>query len=158
MRACNQVEVQAFAGSTMVTIDNKKCTPVMVRVAAPPPPAQRTPVDVVAVLNTSKSMDGMRAQMKEAMKAVIEKLDSKDRLSLVTLEEEHTAGMELVYMEESVRRTAVQKIETMTDRIWSAECSVTETVLHKVSAQVHTHDIATYLSNMKINLCLKLTF
>jgi hypothetical protein len=29
---------------------------------------------------------------------------------LVVLEEEHTAGMDLVYMEESVRRTSVQTI------------------------------------------------
>ncbi|KAL1534258.1 E3 ubiquitin-protein ligase WAV3-like isoform X2 [Salvia divinorum] len=62
---------------------------VVVKVRAPPPPcvpgaAKRAPIDLVAVLDVSASMTGLKLEMlKRAMRLVIASLGSTDRLSIM---------------------------------------------------------------------------
>jgi hypothetical protein len=59
------VKVEAMRGCSEVDVEEKKCTPVLVRVTAAPRPRLRTAVDVVAVLDVRSSMKGKMVDMSQ---------------------------------------------------------------------------------------------
>ncbi|TVU17467.1 hypothetical protein EJB05_33505, partial [Eragrostis curvula] len=98
---------------------------VLLRVEAPPPAAHRAPVDIVAVLDVSGSMNDPEKQpsklglVKAAAKFMVAKLDDGDRLSIVAfndrpVKELSSAG--LLYMSRDGRRNAMNVIDKLDAR------------------------------------------
>lgn len=100
---------------------------VLVRVEAPPEASRRSPVDLVAVLDVSSSMNTRAAPsdessrldlLKRAMKFIIGKLDSGDRLAIVAfndqLVEEYGTG--LLDMSSDGRRDVRRRVDELTAR------------------------------------------
>lgn len=98
---------------------------VLVRVEAPPAAGRRAPVDLVAVLDVSSSMNvpatpsGKSSRLdllKRAMKFIIKKLDSGDRLAIVAFNDHIVAeyGTGLLDMSCDGRRDARRRVEELT--------------------------------------------
>jgi hypothetical protein len=104
------VKVEAMRGCSEVDVEEKKCTPVLVRVTAAPRPRLRTAVDVVAVLDVSSSMKGKMVEMKEAMQVVIDNLGPDNKLSLVLFDDKHRSMMDLTHMTRDGRLQATRVI------------------------------------------------
>ncbi|CAL4992515.1 unnamed protein product [Urochloa decumbens] len=109
------VKVEAFKGRRiLVPEDSKEYTPVLVQVTAASR-AQGTAVDVVAVLDISRSMKGEKMeQMKVAMQVVINNLGSKNRLSLVLFNDKvHRPAMRLREMDKAGRDAAMKVVNDL---------------------------------------------
>lgn len=100
---------------------------VLVRVEAPPEASRRSPVDLVAVLDISSSMNTRAAPsdessrldlLKRAMKFIIGKLDSGDRLAIVAFNNQivEEYGTRLLDMSSGGRRDVRRRVDELTAR------------------------------------------
>jgi hypothetical protein len=118
------VKVEAMRGCSEVDVEEKKCTPVLVRVTAAPRPRLRTAVDVVAVLDVSSSMKGKMVEMKEAMQVVIDNLGPDNKLSLVLFDDKHRSVMDLTHMTRDGRLQATRVIGNWFSTVTTARDSL----------------------------------
>ncbi|KAK4748874.1 hypothetical protein SAY87_015460 [Trapa incisa] len=117
--ARNSVEVSLLPDVAVVSV-NKSCGTyaVVLKVKAPPAPATsspaRAPVDLVAVLDVSASMDGDKLHvMKRAMRLVISSLTDTDRLSIVAFSATSKRLLPLRRMNGNGRRSARRIVEAI---------------------------------------------
>uniref|UniRef100_A0A0D9WCD7 VWFA domain-containing protein n=1 Tax=Leersia perrieri TaxID=77586 RepID=A0A0D9WCD7_9ORYZ len=98
----SEVKVHVFPETKAIERAGKKSFPVLVQVTAPSKPSAEdiAGVDVVALLDTSKSMDrdNRLVHLKEAMKCVIKMLGDNDRLAIVEFNAKAEIRMDLTKM------------------------------------------------------------
>ncbi|KAM0880242.1 hypothetical protein ACQ4PT_033703 [Festuca glaucescens] len=107
------VKLRAFTGSEAIQYaDTRSDFPVLVQVTAPPwrhaEEMPRAGMDIVAVFDMSSCY---LSDYQEAMKAVINKLSSNDRLSFVLAGTHKRRLMELTFMSDKGRAVALLKIK-----------------------------------------------
>ncbi|KAG2696041.1 hypothetical protein I3760_07G040300 [Carya illinoinensis] len=113
------VEVRLLPDAAVVAIGKSYETyAVVLKVKAPPSPvlkpSHRAPIDLVTVLDVSRSMSGSKLQMmKRAMRLVISSLSTTDRLSIVAFSASSKRLLPLTRMTAKGRRSARKIVEAM---------------------------------------------
>ncbi|KAK4426499.1 putative E3 ubiquitin-protein ligase EDA40 [Sesamum alatum] len=114
MKARN-VEVALSSGAAVVSVGKRSETYVVVlKIKAPAATARRAPVDLVTVLNVSRSMTGDKLHlMKKAMRLMVSSLSSADRLSIVAFSNASKRLLPLRRMNTGGRRGARRIIDAV---------------------------------------------
>ncbi|XP_041022295.1 E3 ubiquitin-protein ligase WAVH1-like [Juglans microcarpa x Juglans regia] len=113
------VEVRLFPEAAVVAVGKSYETcAVVLKVKAPPSPALnpdcRAPIDLVTVLDVSRSMCGLKLQMmRRAMRLVISSLSATDRLSIVAFAEGSKRLLPLTRMTTKGRRSARKIVDAL---------------------------------------------
>ncbi|KAG6645787.1 E3 ubiquitin-protein ligase WAVH1-like [Carya illinoinensis] len=113
------VEVRLFPEAAVVAVGKSYETcAVVLKVKAPPSPALNTdfraPIDLVTVLDVSRSMCGLKLQMmRRAMRLVISSLSATDRLSIVAFAASSKRLLPLTRMTTKGRRSARKIVDSL---------------------------------------------
>lgn len=109
------VEVALLSEAAVVSVGKTSETyAVVLKIKAPTPPPRRAPIDLVTVLNVSRSVTADKLQiMRRVMRMVVSSLSAADRLSIVAFSTTSKRLLPLRRMTTSGRRSARRIIDAV---------------------------------------------
>jgi len=109
----NKVEISVLKGEKLFN-DN---TPFVINISSPQPEIneKKCNADLICVIDISGSMHGEKIELvKESLKILIDMMDKNDRLALILFENQSTISFDLNYITDNVKKTLIDKINSIT--------------------------------------------
>ncbi|KAH6803635.1 hypothetical protein C2S51_031882 [Perilla frutescens var. frutescens] len=112
---CRNVQLSLLSEAAVVSVGKTTETyAVVLKIKAPPPPPRRAPIDLVTVLNVSRSVTADKLHlMRRVMRMVVSSLSAADRLSIVAFSTTSKRLLPLRRMTGAGRRSARRIIDAV---------------------------------------------